>query len=544
MNANSKVPDAAARFDAVVVGAGFAGLYMVYKLRELGLSVQGFEAGAGVGGTWYWNRYPGARCDIESLEYSYSFSRELEQEWRWTERYASQPEILAYLENVANRFDLHRSLSFDTRVTSAGFDEAEGRWLVTSDRGDHVSTRFLILATGCLSAPRLPDIDGLESFAGQIYQTARWPHDGVRFDGQRVAVVGTGSSAVQSIPMIARQAAHLTVFQRTPCYSVPARNRPLDSDEQASFKANSPAIRHQMRTGMTSFAGIEPGGPTLEASVEERAAAFEANWEKGGISFMFTYGDALFDAEANEVTAEFLRGKIASLVADPETAAKLTPRTYPAFTKRLCLDSGYFETFNLPDVTLVDISETPIEEVTSAGIRAGTTLHTLDSIVFATGFDAVTGAALSIDIIGKDGQRLADKWAEGPKTYLGLMTAGFPNLFFVTGPGSPSVLSNMVLSIEQHVDWIAACIADMDRDGAATIEAGEAAQEAWVAHVNELAATTLFPKAASWYMGANVPGKPRVFMPYVAGVGPYRQKCDEVVAKGYEGFEVRSLAPA
>jgi cyclohexanone monooxygenase len=527
--------------DVVVVGAGFAGLYALRRLRGLGLSVQVYEAGSDVGGTWYWNRYPGARCDVESLEYSYSFSQELEQEWDRTERYAPQPEILRYINHVADRFDLRRNIQFDTRVTAAAFDETVNRWAVTTDRGDGVSAKFCVLATGCLSAATTPDIEGLSSFGGRWYHTGRWPPEGVDFTGQRVGVVGTGSSAIQSIPVIAEQAAHLVVFQRTPNFSLPARNRPLDPGTQAAVKASYPALRDQARN---SYAGIAVPAPTesaLEVEPAERERRYEAAWGEGGLlSMTTTFRDLILDKAANDTAAEFIRAKIREIVVDPDVARVLTPTDHPFGTKRPCLDTGYFETFNRENVTLVDLRRSPITEVVPGGIRTIDAVHELDSIVFATGFDAMTGPVLRIDVSGRGGQSLRAKWAAGPRTYLGIAIAGFPNLFVVTGPGSPSVLSNMIVAIEQHVDWIADCITFVGANRLETIEANADAEDAWVDHVNELANATLFPTANSWYMGANVPGKPRVFMPYVGGLPVYRATCDDVAAAGYRGF---TLAP-
>jgi cyclohexanone monooxygenase len=537
---NGVEPAPASEVDAVIVGAGFAGLYAIHRLRGLGLAVRCFEAGGGVGGTWYWNRYPGARCDIESMEYSYSFSPELEQEWEWTERYASQPEILRYLEHVADRFDLRREIRFETRVVRAAFDEEAGRWLVETDTGQRVSARFVIMATGCLSEPRLPAIPGLDRYQGAVYSTARWPHEGVDFTGQRVAVIGTGSSGIQSIPVIAQQAARLTVFQRTPSYSVPAYNGPIDADYVGWFKANAAQCREDARNSLGGFVSSDARipEPALATPSEERERAYEESWQRGGLPFMFTFADLQIDAEANETAAEFLRGKIRAAVRDPQVADTLMPRDYPAFTKRLCVDSHYYETFNRPNVALVDLRRTRIEEATPGGLRTNEASLEFDSLVFATGFDAMTGALLAIDIVGRDGLQLRDRWQDGPRAYLGVMSAGFPNLFLVTGPGSPSVLSNMVVSIEQHVDWIAECIARLEARGVDTIEADAEAEEQWVAHVTELGNATLFPRAASWYMGANIPGKPRIFMPYVGGVATYRQKCAEVAASGYQGFRL------
>ena len=533
------------RVDVVVVGAGFAGLYALHRLRGLGLSVQVFEAGSGVGGTWFWNRYPGACCDVESIEYSYSFSPELEQEWEWSERYPSQPEILRYIDHVADRFDLRRDIQLDTRVTAATYDEAGGRWTVITDRGDEVSAQFCILATGCLSAAKRPEVAGLESFEGDWYHTGRWPHEGVDFGGRRVGVIGTGSSGIQSIPVIAEQAAHLVVFQRTPNFSLPARNRPLDPEAQAAVKASYPALRERARRSYAGIAVPAPSKSALAVDPDERRRRYEAAWEAGGLmSMTTTFADLIVDKSANDTAADFIRSKIREIVADPDVAEALTPTDHPFGTKRPCLDSGYFETFNRDNVTLVDLRRTPIVEIVPSGVRTTHAVHELDSLVFATGFDAMTGAVLRIDVRGRGGSLLREKWAAGPRTYLGLATAGFPNLFIVTGPGSPSVLSNMVVSIEQHVDWIADCISFLRAKGIGAIEATVESEDAWVDHVNELANGTLFPTANSWYVGANVPGKPRVFMPYVGGLPIYRATCDEVTADGYRGFSLTGTPDA
>ena len=526
----------ARQIDAVIVGAGFAGLYMLHRLRGLGVSAQVYEAGRDVGGTWYWNRYPGARCDVESLDYSYSFSDALQQEWRWTERYASQPEILRYADHVADRFDLRRDIQLETRVTAAVLDEATTRWTVETDRGQRVSAQFCLMATGCLSHAQVPAIAGLETFEGRWYHTGHWPHDGVDFTGQRVGVIGTGSSAIQSIPILARQAAHLFVFQRTPNYSIPARNGPLDPEHERQVKAHYAEFRRQARASRVGFVVERNDQSALAVSPEERQRAYEARWRRGGLGFSAAFADLLTDQDANDTAAAFFRDRIRATVLDARVAEMLTPRDYPLGTKRLCVDTDYYETFNRDNVTLVDVRRAPIEAITARGLRTQDDVYALDSLVFATGFDAMTGALLSIDIRGRAGQPLREKWAAGPRTYLGLAVAGFPNLFAITGPGSPSVLSNMIVSIEQHVDWIADCIAYLrgrDRRG---IEATPDAEAAWVAHVNEVGHATLYPRARSWYMGANVPGKPRVFMPYVGGVPVYRQICEAVAAKGYEGF--------
>ena len=528
------------QIDAIIVGAGFAGLYALYRLRGLGFSVRVFEAGDGVGGTWYWNRYPGARCDVESMDYSYSFSDELQQEWRWTERYASQPEILSYINHVADRFDLRRDVQLSTRVTSAVYDEAASRWTIETDHGDRVTARFCIMATGCLSDAQVPDIAGRETFAGRRYHTGRWPHEGVDFSGQRVAVIGTGSSAIQSIPIIAGQARHLFVFQRTPNYSVPARNGPLDREYERSVKANYADFRRQARESRIGFVVERSEDSALAVSAEARQREYEKRWTRGGLGFAATYVDLLKNQAANDTAATFFRDKIRRVVRDPAIAEALTPRDYPLGTKRLCVDTDYYATFNRDNVTLVDLRKTPIAAITPKGVRTSEREYAVDSLVFATGFDAMTGALLKIDIRGRGGHTLAEKWEGGPRTYLGLAIAGFPNLFTITGPGSPSVLSNMIVSIEQHVDWIADCLAHLRAHGHAAIEATVEAEDAWVAHVNDVGHMTLYPLAKSWYMGANVPGKPRVFMPYIGGVGVYREKCDTVAAGGYAGFRLSS----
>ena len=522
--------------DAVVVGAGFAGLYMLHRLRSMGLTVRVFEAGSGVGGTWFWNRYPGARCDVPSMEYSYQFSDELQQEWEWTERYATQPEILRYINHVADRFDLRSDIELNTRVKGASFDDSKGAWTIQTDDGRRITARFCIMATGCLSSANLPDIPGIDTFRGATYHTGHWPHDAVDFAGQRVGVIGTGSSAIQSIPLIAAQAKELYVFQRTPTYSVPAHNRALEPDEQANLKARYAEIRQIGKTEHPfGFGHRMTTDLATAASEQRRLERYEDYWRRGGLEFLGAYADLMLDEEANATATDFLRGKIREIVRDPDLAERLSP-THVAGSKRLCVDTGYFDTYNRPNVHLVDVRTTPIDEITADGIRVADQHYDLDAIVFATGFDAMTGALSKINIEGVDGVPLAKRWAAGPRTYLGLATAGFPNMFIITGPGSPSVLTNMLPSIEQHVDWIADSIGHMRDNDLATIEAREEAQDAWVEHVNEVAYSTLFPKANSWYLGANVPGKPRVFMPYV-GFPAYVEKCREVTANGYEGFQ-------
>src|ERR1700736_813736 len=524
-------------YDVVVVGAGFAGMYMLHRLRGLGLSVRVYEQGGDVGGTWYWNRYPGARCDVESMQYSYSFSEELQQEWNWSERYAPQPEILKYANHVADRFKLRTDIQLDTRVDRAAFDESANSWQVSTSDGRSVTARYVVLATGCLSNARMPDIKGLSDFKGKVYHTGHWPHERIDFSGQRVAVIGTGSSGIQSVPVIAEQASHLTVFQRTANFSIPARNAALTPEEREAFRANYPEIRRFAREEARNGIYTEmPDRGALDDGDKERRARYEARWARGGLTFMSVYNNLVLDKVANDTAADFVRAKIAKIVRDQETARLLQPNNHPIGSKRICVDTDYFATFNRPNVTLVDIRSNPIEEILPNAVRTGARDYEVDALVLATGFDAMTGSVAKIDISGRNGQTLNQKWAEGPKTYLGLMSAGFPNLFIITGPGSPSVLSNMMVSIEQHVDWITGCLAWMrDRD-LVTMEAKKEAEDSWVAHVNEVAHTTLYPQANSWYMGANIPGKPQIFMPYIGGVGTYRQICNDVAAKGYEGF--------
>ena len=530
-------------FDVIVVGGGLGGVYALHRLRGQGLSVQVFEAGSGVGGTWFWNRYPGARCDVESMEYSYSFSNELQQEWKWPERYGTQPEILRYINHVADRFDLRRDIQLNTRVVSAVFDPATDRWTVTTDQGDVVTAQFCVMASGNLSTPRVPDFKGLENFTGKWYHTGLWPQEGVDFSGLRVAVIGTGSSGVQMIPQIAGQADHLTVFQRTANFSLPARNAPQDPEKERQHKEEYQDRRRAALDTPFGMAGYPP--PTksaLQATEDERERDYEAKWAEGGsISFLYSYNDLLLNKEANDTASEFVRQKIRGIVQNPAVAEILAPKDHPIGTKRLCLDTNYYETYNRNNVSLVDVKADPILEITATGVRTRDREYgPFDAIAFATGFDAMTGALREIDIRVQGGDVLADQWEAGPRTYLGLMVAGFPNMFVVTGPGSPSVKTQMILAIEQHTDWIADCLKHLRAKGYNRIEADRQAQDAWVTHVNEVADSTLYPLANSWYVGANIPGKPRVFMPYVGGFSGYKQKCDAVAANDYEGFVLTS----
>jgi len=530
--------------DALVVGAGFSGLYALHRLRGLGFSVRLVERGDGVGGTWYWNRYPGARCDIESVDYQYSFSPELLEEWEWAERYAAQPEILAYLEFVADRLDLRRDIELGTTVTAAVYDEERDRWRVSTDRGAGYDARFLILAVGNLSVPKAPDIPGLDTFEGEWYLTARWPKEPVDLRGKRVGVVGTGSTGIQVVTVTAGIADELWVFQRTPNYSMPAHNGPLDPAFQREVKRTFAARRHMAEQAEAGVPFPAPEKRAREVSEAERRHMYEKGWARGGInSLSYAFTDFHSDEFANSTGAEFTREKIRAIVRDPDVAALLSPQHHIG-TKRTCVDTGYYEVYNRPDVHLVDVRRAPIQEITPRGIRTTEREYDLDVIVFAIGFDAMTGPFLDVGIHGRGGVTLRERWADGPRTYLGLTVAGFPNMFLVTGPGSPGVLSNMVVSIEQHVDWLADCIAHLRERGLGVIEATPEAEERWVATVNEIADATLYPQARSWYVGANVPGKPRVFMPYVGGCGRYRAECDEVARDGYRGFRLSQAADA
>jgi len=527
-------------FDALVIGAGFSGLYQLYCLRDrLGLSVQVLEVAAGVGGTWYWNRYPGARCDSESHSYCYSFSEELMREWEWSERYPGPPEILRYLNHVADRFDLKRDIRFNTRVTSAHYDEKANLWRVSTDAGEVLTAQFLITAVGCLSSANIPDIAGHDSFAGRWYHTGQWPHEGVDFRGKRVGQIGTGSTGIQAAPVIAETAAHLTVFQRTANYSVPARNGPLTPEFRRYIKENTAEIRRVTQSSVNGHPWFISDRLALQTPAEERQALYEAAWETGGLRFRAAFRDLVTDKAANDTAAEFIRSKIREIVKDPETAAKLSDFDHPYAAKRPPIDTDYFETFNRDNVTLVDVRAEPIERITPTGIRTREADYPLDIIVFATGFDGMTGSLLRMDIRGRDGLPLAEAWKAGPQNYLGMQVAGFPNLFMVTGPGSPSVLCNMPVAIEQHVEWITDCIAHMRKKGLTRIEPKNQAVESWVAEVNAAANATLLPQAKhSWYLGANVPGKPRVFMPYAGGMAHYRKICADVAARNYEGFSL------
>ncbi len=530
--------------DVVVVGAGFSGLYLLHRLRKAGLKAQCFERGEGVGGTWYWNRYPGARCDVESMQYSFGFDEALQQEWDWPEKFSAQETILEYAKHVAERFDLARDIQFATEVRAARFDEARRHWVIETDKGDTVTARYFVMAGGCISTAQVPDFQGLEDYQGETHHTGRWPREPVDFRGKRVAVIGTGSTGIQAIPVIAETAAHLTVFQRQANFSIPARNMPMTEEYANSWKHGYAEKRAEMRYMPNGVLREVNDKSALEVSEEERQATFEARWEAGTGAFLGAFNDILTNQASNDTMAEFVRNKIRSIVEDPVTAEILCPKTHPIGTKRICIDNGYYQTFNRDNVDLVDISETPIQRFTETGLCVGEREFAFDMVVFATGFDAMTGTLFNVDIRGRDDLALKKKWEAGPRTYLGLMSEGFPNMFMVTGPGSPSVKGNMMNSIEQHVDLIVDTVIHMRERGMALIEPERAAEDHWVDHVQEVAHQTLFPRANSWYMGANIPGKPRLFMPYIAGVGSYRRTCEEIVADDYRGFRFEAGRPA
>ena len=532
-------------FDVVIAGAGFAGMYMLHKMRQRGLSVRLYEAGGGVGGTWYWNRYPGARVDIESVEYAYSFCEELQQEWTWSERYASQAELLRYANHVVDRFGLRPDIQFDTKVTAAIYDTAARRWNIRTSRGEHISAKYCILATGFLSAANKPDFAGMDSYEGKQYQTSHWPHEGVDFTGQRVAMIGTGSSAVQCIPIIAQQAKHLFVFQRTPSFSIPLRNAPMDRDYERRVKAEYTEWRRREREeSRAGFIALNyaPAAPNdksaLEVSAEERLQDYETRWRSGGLCFYSSYIDLLTNLEANETLAEFVRAKIGQKVHDPAVAELLAPKDYPILAKRLCADTNYYETYNRDNVTLVSIKDSPIEKLTPKGLQVRDREYAVDSIIFATGFDAVTGAIKNIDIRGREDKRLSDHWVGAPRAYLGLMSAGFPNLFFLDGPCSNGALVSPMLLSEYQVEWVDRCIQHLGTGARTCIEAQLTPEDAWMNHMNTVSDGSLLYLANSWYMGANIPGKPRALLAYLGGLTNYKQQCEQGEANGYGNFAV------
>ncbi len=523
--------------DVVVVGAGFSGLYLLYRLRKAGFSTRVFERGGDVGGTWYWNRYPGARCDVESLQYSYSFDEQLQQDWHWPEKFSAQPDILAYANHVADRFNLKKDIEFNVEVKASRFDENLKTWKITTNTGEEIDAQYFIMATGCISTTQIPNIKGLSDYVGNTFHTGDWPHEEVDFSGQSIAVIGTGSSGIQSIPVLAKQAKKLTVFQRTPNYSIPSQNEPMTKKYERSWKDVYSERRKEMRYSAHGSLKDLNDVPALSVDEDQRQELYTKRWAIGGTGFLGSFNDLLTNADANYTAAEYVRQQIKRVVKDKETAEILCPRSYPIGTKRICIDTGYFETYNRENVKLVDISKKPIQRLVADGIIVDDQLYAFDSIIFATGFDAMTGSIFNVDIKGRGGLALKEKWNAGPKTYLGLMSASFPNLFMITGPGSPSVKSNMIMSIEQHVDLVIETLLSMRRKGLSVVEPELEAENKWVDHVQEVASKTLFPQANSWYMGANIPGKPRLFMPYIGGVGAYREICEEIVANNYRGFK-------
>ena len=523
--------------DVVVVGAGFSGLYLLYRLRKAGFSTRVFERGGDVGGTWYWNRYPGARCDVESLQYSYSFDEQLQQDWHWPEKFSAQPDILAYANHVADRFNLKKDIEFNIEVKASWFDEKLKTWKITTNTGEEINAQYFIMATGCISTTQIPNIKGLSDYVGNTFHTGDWPHEEVDFSGQSIAVIGTGSSGIQSIPVLAKQAKKLTVFQRTPNYSIPSQNEPMTKKYERSWKDVYSERRKEMRYSAHGSLKDLNDVPALSVDEDQRQELYTKRWAIGGTGFLGSFNDLLTNADANYTAAEYVRQQINRVVKDKETAEILCPRSYPIGTKRICIDTGYFETYNRENVKLVDISKKPIQRLVTDGIIVDDQLYPFDSIIFATGFDAMTGSIFNVDIKGRGGLALKEKWNAGPKTYLGLMSASFPNLFMITGPGSPSVKSNMIMSIEQHVDLVIETLLSMRRKGLSVVEPELEAENKWVDHVQEVANKTLFPQANSWYMGANIPGKPRLFMPYIGGVGAYREICEEIVANNYRGFK-------
>ena len=527
--------------DVAVVGAGFAGLYLLHRLRKAGFSTVVIEEAGDVGGTWYWNRYPGARCDIQTMDYSYTFDPELDREWTWSEKYATQPEILRYFGFVTDRYDLRRDIRFGTRVKAANWDDASERWLLTTDNGANISCRYYIMATGCLSTPKPPEIDGVKDFKGAIYFTGRWPHEGVDFTGKRIAVIGTGSSGIQSIPLIAEQAAHLTVFQRTASFALPAQNGPSPDDRKRYFEADRGAYREQARWSMAGVPYPQETAVSWQLSDAERRERFEKAWAAGDLVHILTqlWADQGVDVDGNALIGKLIHEKIRAVVKDPETAAALSPNDHPFGSKRPCLDTNYYATYNRPNVTLVNLRQEPIKAITATGIVTDKRNVDVDVIVFATGFDAMTGAIMAVHpISGRNGKSLSSVWANGPQSYLGLTVAGFPNLFMITGPGSPSVLSNMAVSIEQHVEWVVDRLAALRDAGFTTMEATETAQAGWARHMADCSTVTLHRLANTWYTGANVPGKVQGLMPYTGGVGPYRSICNEIVSRGMLGFKL------
>ncbi len=523
--------------DAVVVGAGFTGIYMLYRLRQGGFTARCFDSASGVGGTWYWNRYPGARCDIESMQYSYQFSEELQQEWRWKERYASQPEILAYIEHVAERYDLNRDITFNTRVGKATFDEDNDLWVIETDESEVIRARYFIMSVGCLSAPIRPKFDGENDFRGEIYQTSLWPKEPVDFTGKRVGIIGSGSSAIQSAPLISQEAAHVYLYQRTPNFVVPSQNRPLSDEDVDLIKSDYKGFRRQAYAENSAFNFLRYDQSVFDLPPEERRERLDQQWEIGGLPFLGGFNDILTNEDANKEVAGYWRDRVSEIVKDDEVLDRLTPDEIFG-CKRLCAGTNYYEMFNRDNVTLVDISNKGIEMLTESGLRAEGKDYNLDMIIYATGFDAMTGSVTRIEITGANGQTIQEKWADGPHTYIGLSISGFPNMFNMVSAGSPSVLATMVTCAEQHGDWIGDCLEYMRANSYTRIDATPQAEADWDAEVNRAADASLRVKCDSWYVGSNVEGKARVFAPYIGGWPPYISKCTAIAQNGYEGFDL------
>lgn len=521
------------RVDMVIVGAGFGGMYATWKFREQGMSVVSIEEGGDVGGVWYWNRYPGARCDLLAVDYSYGFSEAVQQEWTWSEQFAAQPEILAYANFVADRLNLRQHYRFNTRVVSAKWHDARQLWAVRTDDGKVIEARFCVMATGPLSKPTDPDIPGLARFGGQVLRAARWPHQPVDLTGKRIGVVGTGSSGMQIIQTLGRTDCELYVFQRTPSFTLPMRNRAHSAEYTAELKRNYAAIREACKLNPTGGARPVSTRPFFSLPPEHRRELMEEAWAHGGHTFLGIFSDLMTNAEANEQVAEFVRGKIAETVDDKELAEKLKPRGYPIFARRPCLDTGYYETYNLPNVHLVDCLADPIVEITERGIRNQSGETELDVLILATGYDALTGAMLAFEITGREGRPLAEKWAGGPRSLFGIVMEGFPNLFMTTGPNGPAALANIVTISENDVDWVARIITHMQQSGQAAVEATLAAEDAWMDQIQRLAGRSLMTKAKTWWVGANVKGKPQGMLMFTGGFHKYREACEAVAANGY-----------
>jgi cation diffusion facilitator CzcD-associated flavoprotein CzcO len=538
---------ALSHYDAIIIGAGVTGLYQLYSLRKLGISVHVFEKGSGVGGTWYWNRYPGARFDSESYTYGYSWSEEVLQEWNWTEHFSPQPETLRYLNFVADKFDLKKDITFNASVKSAHWNEAADRWDIETENGERASARFLITAIGILHAANMPKIPGIEDFEGQSWHTSQWPRDAngwgsmdVGLNGKRIGVIGTGATAVQLIQELAKVAGDLTVFQLLPEYCAPLGNSKIDDEWQQQIKARYPEIFKTCRETFAGFEHVPDPRSALDVPAEEREAFWEKLYGEPGFGiWLGNYSDILTNQQANDLITDFIRKKIRERVKDPKVAEKLVPKTYGFGLRRVPMETHYYEVYNQDNVHLVDLTETPIQRITKTGVKTSDKEFEFDFIIYATGFDAVTGSFTRMDIRGEGGQTLKDKWENGPRTYLGLQTVGFPNMFTLVGPHNGATFCNMPRCAEQNVEWVTECVRYLTENGIERIEPKPDAEQAWTDHVNEIVQNTLLPTVDSWFMGTNVEGKKKNFLMYTGGSPAYRAKCDEVAAQGYEGFDLR-----